>query len=373
MQTKPFGIRFALFFGIIALALGAWAVVYLLRPLAVVTPATKGRAVSAVPGSVTVYAEYQMELKSEIGGRVTRSELTLGRTVRQGDLLVSIDTGDLELEIERLESEFAAHKQRVAVGSSIALELENVRDELKNLERMVKRGTSSEVELTRQQRMLKQVEQRAALEAVENNQKSETYENLLKVKRRQFEKMTIVAPFDGVISSLNAWPGDLIGSNAPVATIITTSRKVEAKVSEENFAGIKLGQKASIRFLGYGSQLYEASVIKILPTADAETQRYIIHLSVDLPVEKLVPGLTGEVSIIIGERDAAVIIPRRALRGSEVLVVKDGAVEMRKLRLGYVGLNQAEILEGLAEGELVVLRDFDRFRDGERVRILLDQ
>ena len=57
----------------IVVAVAAWAVVYFMRPVAVVEPAISGRAINAVPGSVTVSAEYQMELKSEIGGRVLRS------------------------------------------------------------------------------------------------------------------------------------------------------------------------------------------------------------------------------------------------------------------------------------------------------------
>jgi RND family efflux transporter MFP subunit len=221
--------------------------------------------------------------------------------------------------------------------------------------------------------LVQQAEQKVALEEVENRQKSETYANTLKTKRRQLEKMTFIAPFDGVISAVFARPGDLIAANTPIATLISTSRTVEAKISEENFAGIKVDQKASVRFLGYGNQLYGASVIKKLPTADAETQRYIVHLNVDLPSEKLIPGLTGEVTIVIGEREAKAIVPRRALQGNEVFVVKDGRVELRKVKVGYVALNVAEVLEGLQEGDQVLVEQLDRFHDGDRVRAKLVQ
>ncbi len=366
MRNKIFAHPFIL--AAVVLALGAWAVVYYTRPVATVSEVVRGKAVNAVPGSVSVAAEYQQELKSEVAGRVARSELDLGREVHKGDFLVLLDTGDLELEIKQIESELAAHKKRVAVGSSLKLELENGRDDLKEKERMLKLGGISEAELTRQQRLVKQAEQRVALEDVENAQKTETISNSLAVKRRLVEKMNFVALFDGIISQVFARPGDLIGSNAPIATIISTSRTVEAKVSEENFAGIKVGQKASVRFLGYGNQQYGASVIKVLPTADSETQRYIVHLNVDLAADKLVPGLTGEVNIVIGERDAPAIVPRRALRGNEVLVVSNGRVELRKVQTGYVAMNVAEILTGLREGELVIAEELDKFTPGDRVR-----
>lgn len=367
-ENKTSGFLPKLAIAAIFVAVAAWAAVYFMRPVAVVEAATSGRAINAVPGSVTVSAEYQMELKSEIGGRVLRSILDPGLKVRTGEFLVQLDPTDLELEIERIQSEYEAHQQRVAVGSAIKLELETARDLLANMERMLKLGNLSESEVTKQQRIVKQYEQKVELESVENKQKTAGYENTLKVKRRQLEKMTTFAPFDGVVSLVNARVGDLIGSNSSIATVIATGRTVEAKISEENFSGIRVGQKASVRFLGYGSQQYSATVAKVLPTADPETQRYIVHINVDIPAEKLVPGLTGEVSIVLGEREAKTIVPRRALRGNEVLVVKSGIVEKRTVQLGYVALNQVEVLQGLQPGDLVIVEELDRFQSGDRVR-----
>ncbi|MBI2496382.1 MAG: HlyD family efflux transporter periplasmic adaptor subunit [Opitutae bacterium] len=163
--------------------------------------------------------------------------------------------------------------------------------------------------------------------------------------------------------------GDLIDRNAPIATIIAVGRTIEAKISEENFAAIKLGQKASVRFLTFGADQYNAVISKILPAADPATQRYTVFLDLFLPERRvLLPGLTGEVSIIIAERPDAVIIPRRALIGEYVYVVAGGKVEQRKVVKGYDGLNQVEIASGLALGEMVIVEQLDRFREGDRVR-----
>jgi len=353
---------------LLPLVLIAAAVMYYTRPVASVVAVGSGRAVNAVPGSVTVYAEYEMELKSEIGGRIIRSILDPGLEVRAGDFLAQIDTGDLDLEIERIENEFAAHKARLAVGSSIKLELQTGQEELQNYERLFKLGSTSENQVVQQQRRVRAIEQRLELENVANQERTDTFENTLKVKRRQREKMTIIAPFNGVVSLVHARLGDLIGGNAPIATLISTNRTVEAKISEENFAGLAVGQRASVRFLGYGDKLYEASIAKILPTADPATQRYVIYLDVNLPLDKLVPGLTGEVSIVVGQRDAGAIIPRRALRGNEVFVVSNGQVEIRSVKVGYVALNVAEITEGLSAGESVIVEELDLFRPGMSVR-----
>ncbi|MEO7599002.1 MAG: efflux RND transporter periplasmic adaptor subunit [Opitutus sp.] len=339
-----------------------------LKPTAKVAAVTKGLAQSLVPGSVTVQAEYQMELKSEISGRVIKSELDPGQTIKAGSVLVEIDSGDLKLEIEQIQNDYESAKKKVAVGSAIKLELESANESLANFERLTKTGNYPVAELEKQRRLVKQIDQRLALEGVTNSQQLATLENTLKVKRRQLEKMTIVAQFDGVVSKVFARPGDLISTGAPIAIIIATNRTVEAKISEENFSNIELGQKASVRFLGYGDWQYAATVTKILPTADPETQRYIVHLDVKIEPQKLIPGITGEVSIIVGERMSPANIPRRALFGSSVYVVEKGKVRLRTIELGYVSLTKVEVLKGLKAGDLVIVDQLDQFRNGESVR-----
>ncbi len=353
--------------GIAALIVLGFAASILLRPTAKVAKVTEGQAVDLVPGSVTVQAEYQMELKSEIGGRVIKSDLDPGKLFPAGAFLVQIDPTDLQLEIDQLQSDFDAAKKRIAVGSAIKLDLETARENLQNFERLTKAGNYPPAELEKQRRGVKQIEQKLALENVANAQQLATYENTLKVKQRQLEKMTITAPFEGVVSAVYARPGDLISAGSPLAVLISTSRTVEAKISEENFAGIKLGEKASVRFLGYGNWQYDATVTKILPTADPETQRYIVHLDVKIDKAKLIPGITGEVSIVVGEREAKAIIPRRALFGSNVLVVADGRVHLRTVETGYVSMTAVEVLKGLKAGDEVIVDELDRFRDGDRV------
>lgn len=340
----------------------------LLKPVARVATVTSGTATKAVAGSVTVQAEFIMELKSEVPGRIVKSDLDLGAKVAAGTVLAQIDTGDLLLDIEKTQSDYEAAKARIAVGSAIKLDLETAAEALENFERLTKTGQYPQAELEKQRRLVKQIEQRLALENVANKQLIDGYENTLKVQHRQLDKMTITAPFEGIVSAVNARPGDLIGSNATIATLIATSRTVEAKISQEDFADLKLGQKATVRFLGHDSDIFDATVGQILPTAEAETQRYLIYLDVKCPAEVLVPGLTGEANVVVGEREAKAKVPRRALFGTNVYVVQNGRIQLRKVEVGYVSLNVAEIISGLAPGDLVVVEELDKYRDGDRVR-----
>ena len=110
-------------------------------------------------------------------------------------------------------------------------------------------------------------------------------------------------------------------------------------------------------------------MIKILPVADPTTQRHLVHLEVaDIEPEKLVPGITGEVSITVGQRDATAVVPRRALIGNFAYVVENGVVVKKQIEKGFVWLTGVEITKGLAPGDEVITEDLDRVRDGEHVR-----
>lgn len=356
-----------LFAVFVILALAAGAYFYSSKTEATVRGAWNGKAVQAVPGSVTVLAEFEMDLKSAVGGRVILSELNPGAAFKEGAILVLIDSSDLELEIERIQGEFEAAEARIAVGSSIALDLASAQEDLTASERLMRSGNMSESIFRKLEREVQQIEKKLELERVSNDLLILNFENTLAQKQRELEKMQVVAPFECVVSEVYARPGDLISGGAPIALLISTSRTVEARISEENFSNIRIGQSGSIRLLGYGNEQFNAEVSKVLPSADAETQRYIVHLDVEIELAKLIPGLTGEVSIITAERSNTVIMPRRALIGEKVMVVSDGIIEIRTVESGYESLNEVEIVSGLAVGELVVIEELDLFRDGDRV------
>lgn len=351
---------------LVAAYLGA---VQLLRQTAVVARSVKGVAVKTVLGTVEVKAEYIQELRSEASGRVVASALDVGRHFARGDDVVRLDTGDIDLELERLRSEITAARRKVELGSTIRSEVENMRDTIANLEQQAKAGTYATAEVERQRRNLRQIEQRMELDEVASRLALENLETMLRAKERQKGKMTITSPLDGVVTAAYARPGDLINGGAPIAAIMATTNTVEGKLSEEDFAVVAVGQKASVRFLTYGGNQYNAVVTKILPAADPQTQRYGAFLDVALPEDKpLVPGLTGEVSITVAQRANAVLVPRRALVGDYVYVVAHGRVAVRQVEKGYASLNAVEILSGLEEGELVIVEQQDVFRSGDRVK-----
>ncbi len=356
---------------LVAVAVLAAGVVYFvssMKPVATIAKTKRHVAVRSVPGTLQVNAEREMDVRSDLQGRVLKSNLELGATVKEGDVLMSLDLGDLEIAIEKLEIEMEAASLILEQGSNRRFGLITQKENLENVKRRFEAGEASKSEVEARERDITSTE--LAIEAEINAKKVRIaqLENELKSLTRTREKMLIRAPMDGVITEVLAYRGDLISGGQEVARLISLDRIVKVKVSEENFSGIEIGQIARVKFLGYGDATFDATVSKTLPVADPVTQRYTVHLDVDIPTEKLFPGLTGEATITLDERDQALIIPGTAIIGDRVFVVEDGLVSMRQIEKGFGSMTNVEILSGLEEGDQVIVEDLDLFKVGDRVR-----
>ncbi len=366
MKARP------ILIGVIVAAVAAGGVAGVLRliePKVSVAAVKRGNALNAVPSNVAVRADYIMDLRSEAGGRVQATALVLGAHVDEGQMLLKIDDTDLKLDLEKSTNDYNAAVRRHEIGSSTKLDLETARADLANFTKLAEAGQYPATELDKRKREVRQFEQKLEIEQVDETSLIESLATEIKTKKRQIEKTSLVSPIGGDVVAVSAHVGDLIASGAPLASLLARARVVEARVAEENFAGIAAGQSASVRFLSYGSDQFKAKVARVLPSADPLTQRYTVILDVDIAPERLVPGLSGEASIVVGEHPGVLIIPRRALLGDYALVVKDGRVEQRRVQRGYESLNEVEISGGLQEGELVITDNLDAYRQGDRVRV----
>jgi len=360
----------AVFVAVLALAGAVMLALRLIEPKAAVVAVKRGVALNAVPANVAVRADYTIDLRSEAGGRVASSDLVLGASVKEGQMLLKIDDSDLRLDLEKATNDYNAAVRRHQIGSATKLDLETARIDLANFTKLADAGQYPATELDKRKREVRQLEQKLEIEQVDETSLIDSLATQIKTQKRQIEKTSLVSPIDGDVVSVSAHVGDLIASGAPLASLLARARVVEARVAEENFAGIAVGQPASVRFLSYGNDQFKATVTRVLPTADPLTQRYTVILDVAIAPDRLVPGLSGEASIVLGEHPGVLIIPRRALLGDYVLVVKDGRVEQRRVKRGYEGLNEVEIADGLKEGELVVTDNLDAYRQGDRVRAI---
>jgi len=340
----------------------------------VVAPVTRGAAVSAVPGSIEVSADKSgiRPLKSELGGRVAVSEaLAPDARFKKGDVLLKLDSADLEREIAETKRNFESGQEKRKLLLAASTDKEVAKETLTNLERLQLRGDVSTEAVKAARRAVDAIDSRFKIEEFDNKKATDDYDALMRAKQLQLERMSLIATEDGVVKDVMVWNGALIGAGAPVATFLSNERLVSAKISEENFGAIRLGQPAKVRLLIYPAEpAFDAKVSKILSSADELTQRYTVYLDVAVDPARLMHGSTGQVTITVGQRENALLVPRRAIFNSNnVFVVKEGRVQLRQIELGFLDLNRAEVTKGLAEGDLVIVENIDMFRDGQRVRV----
>jgi RND family efflux transporter MFP subunit len=183
------------------------------------------------------------------------------------------------------------------------------------------------------------------------------------------EKTKVYAPTDGIVTQIYAYPGELVSSGSALAEVFSKAVVVEAKVNEEDFAGIQAGLDVTVRLLTYGNKLFQGTIDRVLPTADKETQQYTVLLRVEIDPKLLLPGLSGEASIIRRKIPNALILPRRALVGDYVFKVENGKAIFTAVKVGVRGLHNVEIKEGLAAGDLVVTDGMTSLKDGDAIRM----
>src|SRR5205085_12350827 len=126
--------------------------------------------------------------------------------------------------------------------------------------------------------------------------------------------------------------------------------------------------KAKVQLYAYRTQTFVAQVSSIQPAADPDTQRYTVILEMEKPPDNLMAGMTGEMNIISGTHENALLMPTRAVLGEQALVVKRGIVQRRTIKAGFRTLDFTEALSGVSAGERVVVADQDRVRPGQPVR-----
>jgi RND family efflux transporter MFP subunit len=341
-------------------------------PEAYVTRAERGVATDIVLGTVEVNEYHLLQLRSERSGIVLENTIEIGDEVREGQVLLRLDAEERRIDLERLLIEKDNFQQTLQITRQSEYTLEKTLEDLEDLRRDVERGIRPERDLLLANRNLQQLRDEIARQDLNEKLALDTKENAIKRLRLDIEKMTVRSPVNGIVTNVFAREGDLVSQNEVVFNIIDSRRLVTAEISEQDFDKVRSGLSAMVRFLAYPHEVFQATVLQILPTADPITQRYKIYLNVQVDNNRLTPGLTGEVSIIVAERNDSILIPSQALIGNNVLRITGSRIEHVKVVPGFRSLLKVEIVEGIREGDVLVTEELTRFRNGELIRTKWD-
>jgi len=344
-----------------------------LRTAVAVAPVTRALAVDAVSANVTVLSSREaMEISLE-NGRVVEALFIPGSgavEVAKGDIICRLDTEMLDFQIEKTKVHLDAARKRLAVGSAWELELGNARQDYQHSKRLNEIDQFPSSELLKQERNLERLDRLVKTDAIDREAQVRHQELHLQELQYRKARMTIRASFSGLMTEAYAFPGNYIYAGNRIAKIISKEKIIQLSISEEDFPGVQLQQAVVIQFLGIKGKSFHGTITSLVATANPETKRRQVYVTLDaMDDTRLVAGMTGEASITKASRGHALIVPRRAVLGNFVFLVENGTINVQTVKIGFRGLYRVEILEGLEEGDLVVVENLQDLRDGDPVSI----
>jgi len=318
----------------------------------------RGDLTVSVSGSGSLDVSSEVSLAFGSGGKVDKINIEEGDKVSKGDVLAQLDTSSLELaltqaEVALVQAEVALVQAEVARDQA-EYDLNQLKDVLHASYDRIKIA-ELQLELTGLQIELTESQIEAAEQSVAQAQK-------------QLEEAIITAPFDGVVASVYADEGDIIppptmAAKEIIHLIDLTTMELKVEVDEIDIPGMEPNQRAIIEVDALPALPLEGKVssISLLPAEEAGVIVYDVKIEFHVPEGTgLRAGMSATADIIIYEKNNVLLAPSRAIKqdsqGNPVVkVMVDEEIEERPVVTGISDGFQTEIVDGLKEGEVVVV------------------
>jgi RND family efflux transporter MFP subunit len=307
----------------------------------------------------TLEAWTKINITPEVGGKIARIYVQEGDRVAQGQLLAELETESIRLQLRQAEAGVA-----VAEASHA--------DALRNKERMdrlIKENAVSEMQVEKIQ-----LAYDAAAAQLEQARAG------LNLARYALSVSLMKAPFAGVVASKNAEVGDVInpmmggfgGGAGGVLTLMDYSKvKIAVDVSPQDIGRIQKGQGAALRVGSFPGREFRGTVRAVNLTADPQSKKFGVEVIFDNPESALRPGTFGDLVFEVQSHENALVVPQKAvLENSYVFVAEGGKAVKKNITMGLQNATMVEVLDGLAEGALVVVEGNFGLEEGATVQVL---
>jgi RND family efflux transporter MFP subunit len=292
--------------------------------------AVKQPAVEEVVG--TVQPKLQAVIEAKVSGRITRLPVTLGQSIKQGDVLVELATQEVQAKFDQANAAFRQAELDFHRTANL---------------RKQQAATQGELDAA-------QARYNVAKAAVAEAEALSGYAK-------------IVAPFDGVVARKLADEGDLAMPGKPLLELegragLRLVADVPALLSGHVLPDAKLAVRVDTL-----PDTITGTVAEISPGADPASRT--VRMKLDLPeTAGLRTGQFGRLAVPIGEATFLFVPPPALVRRGQLeilFVAADGKAQMRLVRVGKETSQGMEILAGLAPGEAVVIEGAGNLRDGQ--------
>jgi len=329
----------------------------------------RGNALTSVYGTVNVDPVEQIIVHTRGSGQLSAWKVNQGQVVKKDQVLAEMTDDTLLRQIDSAQSNLAQAKIRQSLGPPSAGDLKNAEIEVDKVKKLVDAQNLAQVEYDKAKNLLAELRDKVQNEQLALDSDVDTLQRLLDGLLATQKQNLLLSPIDGIVLNIYANPGEFLPPQTQLCKIGSAANQIVANVNEEDIGNLKKGMKAEIRLYAFPDQNLPGTLLAVGNTA--VNQAYPVSFSLDNPMASLLPGMTGEMNVVIGEHKNVLTIPTRAIRhGFVVLRVVNGVVEEVHCTIGFKTLETSEILAGLNEGDAVILSNQDLYKPGMHVREL---
>ncbi|WP_207458314.1 efflux RND transporter periplasmic adaptor subunit [Azospirillum sp. SYSU D00513] len=301
---------------------------------------TLARTITAV-GSLL--SEESVIIRPEVAGRITAIAFQEGERVTKGTVLLRLDDSIARATLAQAQAGIAFS-----------------RAELNRADELYRQRTGAA--RTREQAAATLQSEEAAVQ----------------LARAQLDKLTVTAPFDGVLGLRKVSVGDVVEAGKAIVNLEAIDRlKLGFRVPELYLAAVRPGQPLAVTVDAFPGRSFKGEVYAIDPMVDVNGRAVMIRARVDNPEGNLRPGLFARVQLTLKVEQDAVTVPEQAVfafgKKQFVYKVVDGRAAQVGVTLGERRDAEVEIVEGLARGDVVVTAGQMKIGDGAPVMVVNDK
>ncbi|MGM0437390.1 MAG: efflux RND transporter periplasmic adaptor subunit [Bacillota bacterium] len=203
----------------------------------------------------------------------------------------------------------------------------------------------------------------------------EQAEASLEQARLRLEDAVIKSPISGFVTNISTSEGQLIGQGSSLFNIVKLDPAyVRVGVSSDVLVNIKKGEKVDVELLDYENEEREGTIENISPVRDQQSQLYTVMVKLNNDDNKLKSGMFADVHFTLNTKEEVVIIPADSVLDLDgepyVYVVENGKAVKKDIKIGLINKNSVEVVEGISEGEEIIIQGHKSLQEGEDVEVI---
>jgi RND family efflux transporter MFP subunit len=334
-------------------------------------------AVLNASGYVT--ARRQATVSSKVTGKVTEILIEEGMRVKRDQPIARLDEAYASKNLALAQAELGAAS---SAREETRVRIHEAQLDYDRAANLAKQQISSRADLDRARAQVDALRARLASQS----DSLHVSQQQVALQRQTLDDTVIRAPFDGIVVSKDAQPGEMISpvsagggfTRTGICTIVDMdSLEIEVDVNEAYINRVSPGQRVEAVLDAYPDWRIPAHVITPVPTANREKATVKVRIAFDTKDTRILPDMGVKVSFISNDAAAAtttyVEVPKSAVRrnGEQdvVLVVKDDKAERRAVKVFTTSGDITKLASGVSAGEHVIAEGPTELKDGERVRV----